>query len=124
MERLREILPAERMARFDVVAAGPGLGTGDAARALLEVLIERARGPMLLDADALNIAAAFPSLAADRRPAEAKFLRLQRCRANSLVALRLRTDNRPVTARAVVEVREVPAPLQRISPLTAAFGWI
>jgi len=63
-------------------------------------------------------------LAADRRPAEAKFLRLQRCRANSLVALRLRTDNRPVTARAVVEVREVPAPLQRISPLTAAFGWI
>ena len=63
-------------------------------------------------------------LAAEQRHAEAKFLRLQRCRANSLVALRLRTDNRPVTARAVVEVREVPAPLQRISPLTAAFGWI
>jgi len=63
-------------------------------------------------------------LAADRRPAEAKFRRLQRCRANSLVALRLRTDNRPVTARAVVEVREVPALLQRISPLTAASGWI
>ena len=63
-------------------------------------------------------------LAAEQHPAEAKFLRLQPCRGNSLVAPRLRPDNRPVTARAVVEVREAPAPLQRISPLIAAFSWI
>jgi hypothetical protein len=61
---------------------------------------------------------------AEQRPAEAKFLRLQRCRANSLVAPPLRPDNRLVTARAAVEVREVPVPLQRISPLIAAFSWI
>jgi ADP-dependent NAD(P)H-hydrate dehydratase len=67
-ERLRDTLTAERMARFDVVAAGPGLGTGDAARVLLELLLEWNRGPLLLDADALNIVAAFPTLAADRLP--------------------------------------------------------
>ncbi len=61
-------------------------------------------------------------LAAEQRRAEAKFLRLQRCRANSLVALQLRPDNRP--ARGAVEVREVAVPLQRISPLIAAFSWI
>ncbi len=41
----------------DAVAAGPGLGTDRAAADLLAVLTEGATAPMVLDADALNIAA-------------------------------------------------------------------
>ena len=46
----------------DVVAIGPGLGTGDGAARLLEAVLERARVPVVLDADALNLLAlhAFP----------------------------------------------------------------
>lgn len=38
----------------DVVLAGPGLGRSDGARRLLEAVLERWRGPVVLDADALN----------------------------------------------------------------------
>jgi ADP-dependent NAD(P)H-hydrate dehydratase / NAD(P)H-hydrate epimerase len=37
-----------------VIATGPGLGTGDSVRAFLWGLVERARAPLVLDADALN----------------------------------------------------------------------
>jgi ADP-dependent NAD(P)H-hydrate dehydratase / NAD(P)H-hydrate epimerase len=37
-----------------VIAAGPGLGTGGGVRAFLHGLVERARTPLVLDADALN----------------------------------------------------------------------
>ena len=41
----------------DVIAAGPGLGTGPEAAALIFGLIERSGGPLVLDADALTICA-------------------------------------------------------------------
>jgi len=44
-----------------VLALGPGLGTGPAARSVLERLLERATVPCVLDADALNLVAAKPS---------------------------------------------------------------
>ncbi len=40
-----------------VIAAGPGLGESDEAAGLVHALLERARVPMVLDADALNILA-------------------------------------------------------------------
>jgi ADP-dependent NAD(P)H-hydrate dehydratase / NAD(P)H-hydrate epimerase len=43
-----------------VVAAGPGLGTGDGVRALVAGLLERADVPLVLDADALNAFAGEP----------------------------------------------------------------
>ncbi|MGE5530316.1 MAG: NAD(P)H-hydrate dehydratase [Patescibacteria group bacterium] len=46
------------LARADVVAVGPGLGQGKHARALLDGLLEAWRGPLVLDADALNLLAA------------------------------------------------------------------
>lgn len=48
----------------DVVAMGPGLGHTPAARALVERVLRRWRGPVLLDADALNVfAGRVPELA-------------------------------------------------------------
>jgi ADP-dependent NAD(P)H-hydrate dehydratase / NAD(P)H-hydrate epimerase len=45
----------------DVIAVGPGIGVGPGAHALVEGLIERAACPLVLDADALNVLAGYPS---------------------------------------------------------------
>ena len=46
---------------WDVVAAGPGLGTGAGCRAIVHALLDRPnRGPLVLDADALTACAADP----------------------------------------------------------------
>lgn len=49
-------------AAHDVIAAGPGLGTGREQMAFVRALIERAVAPLVLDADALTLLAAEPSL--------------------------------------------------------------
>jgi NAD(P)H-hydrate epimerase len=54
-EGLEELLP-----RMTAVAAGPGLGTGGGAAAALDRLLELWTGPLLLDADALNLLAERP----------------------------------------------------------------
>lgn len=46
--------------RCDVIAAGPGLGTGTGARAVVHGLLEGTDVPLLLDADALNVFAVDP----------------------------------------------------------------
>jgi ADP-dependent NAD(P)H-hydrate dehydratase / NAD(P)H-hydrate epimerase len=50
----------ERILAFeqDVIAAGPGLGTGPEVSALIVELIEQSDSPIVLDADALNVVAA------------------------------------------------------------------
>ena len=50
--------------RATVLVAGPGLGTGAGAAALLAELLEVARVPVVLDADALNLIAAAGALPA------------------------------------------------------------
>ena len=52
-----EALDAVLAAPCDVIAAGPGLGTGAGAARLVHGLLERARAPLVLDADALNVCA-------------------------------------------------------------------
>ena len=44
----------------DVIAVGPGLGTGPEVTAFLHALLERAGSPLVLDADALNAFASDP----------------------------------------------------------------
>jgi len=44
--------------QHDVLAVGPGLGTAPATKRLILELVERHQGPMVFDADALNILAA------------------------------------------------------------------
>jgi|AntDeeMinimDraft_5_1070356.scaffolds.fasta_scaffold01399_4 NAD(P)H-hydrate epimerase len=51
------------LAAADVVVAGPGLGSGDWGRAALAAIREAAPERLLLDADALNLAAAEPGMA-------------------------------------------------------------
>jgi hydroxyethylthiazole kinase-like uncharacterized protein yjeF len=46
--------------RFDACAAGPGLGRGAGVRALVDLLLAGDAGPILLDADALNLFAGNP----------------------------------------------------------------
>lgn len=56
----REVLAMEAL---DVLVCGPGLGSGEAARECVRAAIAF-RGPLLLDADALNLVAADPALGA------------------------------------------------------------
>ena len=47
--------------RWDVIAAGPGLGTGKGVAKLVQALIDReSAAPLVLDADALNVCAEAP----------------------------------------------------------------
>lgn len=47
---------------YSVIGIGPGIGQDDRTRGLLKSLLQRYKKPMVLDADALNILAAEPSL--------------------------------------------------------------
>ena len=58
LEAVLEVVPD---ARYDVIAVGPGLGTGAGSVRLVHGLLERARVPLVLDADALNVCAGEPS---------------------------------------------------------------
>jgi NAD(P)H-hydrate epimerase len=46
--------------RITAIATGPGMGTGDGARATLEWTLDHWTGPLLLDADAVNLLAERP----------------------------------------------------------------
>lgn len=53
-------------AQADVIAVGPGLGQDPATAAFVHALLERAGGPLVLDADALNAFAGDPDRLAGR----------------------------------------------------------
>ncbi|MFT7618554.1 MAG: hydroxyethylthiazole kinase-like uncharacterized protein yjeF [Planctomycetota bacterium] len=55
----------ELMASCDVLVVGPGLGKNEGLEALLSEILERARIPVVLDADALNLVAEAPQLIPD-----------------------------------------------------------
>ncbi len=76
----RFLLEGERLDRYDAVLVGPGLGAGRSREMALWVL-EARRGPLVVDADALNAMAATkaaPAPAADRvwTPHPGEFARL------------------------------------------------
>jgi len=48
--------------RMTAIAAGPGMGTRDGARRTLEWILDSWRGPLLLDADAVNLIAGRPEV--------------------------------------------------------------
>jgi ADP-dependent NAD(P)H-hydrate dehydratase / NAD(P)H-hydrate epimerase len=58
LEGLEEVLEFEP----DVIAAGPGLGTGPDVTAFVHGLVARSESPLVLDADALNALASEPDL--------------------------------------------------------------
>jgi hydroxyethylthiazole kinase-like uncharacterized protein yjeF len=52
--------------RYDVLACGPGLGTGPGAAAFVRALVERGTSPLVLDADALTVLAGAPEVLSGR----------------------------------------------------------
>jgi hydroxyethylthiazole kinase-like uncharacterized protein yjeF len=69
---------AQDIERYTAAALGPGLGTGEGAAELVESFVERFPGPLVLDADALNVIARMPTAANKLR---------ERCRAARAVIL-------------------------------------
>ncbi|MDO4833792.1 MAG: NAD(P)H-hydrate dehydratase [Bacillota bacterium] len=59
---------AEFFAEFDAVAVGPGLGVKEENFTLIECLLERFEGSLVIDADALNCIAKYGSLAGRDAP--------------------------------------------------------
>ncbi len=57
---------APLLERMSAVAIGPGMGTGDGARHTLDHVLDLWQGPLLLDADALNLLAGRPERLAHR----------------------------------------------------------
>ena len=53
---LQTVMDLER----DVIALGPGLGTGPEATVFVQELVEKSESPLVLDADALNVLASDP----------------------------------------------------------------
>lgn len=53
---------ARLVAQADAVGLGPGLGTSEGPRAVVRAALEAARGPVVLDADALTLLAETPDL--------------------------------------------------------------
>ena len=52
--------------RMTALAVGPGMGTGDGAAATLDWVLDHWTGPLLLDADAVNLLSGHPERAAGR----------------------------------------------------------
>ncbi len=52
----------EGLEKYNAIGIGPGVGTGDAVKALLASLLEKYRQPLVIDADALNCLAQDKSL--------------------------------------------------------------
>ena len=50
-------VPGAHFSNYDVVAFGPGMGMGDEAKEMLGVILDKYTGPLVLDADGLNMIA-------------------------------------------------------------------
>lgn len=61
-------LSADALAKYDAIAIGPGIGTDGHTEEMMHHVLEVYAGPLVLDADALNILANFP------RPLENRFV--------------------------------------------------
>lgn len=86
---------AARVAGRNAIAVGPGLGRSDAAAKLLKLILRHATCPLILDADALNLAAEH-ELLSERRPGvpvvltphAGEFARLAGCRPEDFASCR------------------------------------
>lgn len=54
----------ENLMQYDAIAIGPGLGSGEETAAMVKHLLTRYHGPVMIDADGLNVIAADPHLQA------------------------------------------------------------
>jgi len=66
--KMLKVLGGRLESGTDALAVGPGLGTSGGSCALVEEILENYSGPHVLDADALNLIAAFPAIQQITRP--------------------------------------------------------
>ena len=64
----------DNLNQYDAIAIGPGLGTGDAVTAMLIDLLTCYEGPVIVDADGLNVIAQDPHLQILARETEANVI--------------------------------------------------
>jgi len=95
----------------DVIAIGPGLGTGEGTSALVHALLERSQVPLVMDADALNACAGDPRRIAGRdgldvivTPHPGEMARLLGVRPEEVQANRLDAARRFATSQRVYVV--------------------
>lgn len=62
------------LSKYDVIAAGPGLGASDDRLFILSTIIENYDGILVLDADALNAVSKYPALADSLAESSAKVI--------------------------------------------------
>ncbi|MCS6992104.1 MAG: NAD(P)H-hydrate dehydratase [Chitinophagales bacterium] len=62
MTASRELFEAESLSRYTTLAAGPGMGVDPASEYLLKNVLRHAKGPVVLDADALTLLSRNPML--------------------------------------------------------------
>ena len=105
----------------DVIAVGPGLGTGGGTSVLVHGLLDQATVPLVLDADALNVVAAGPDRLRGREesaliitPHPGEMARLARTMTEQVQA------NRVETARAFASSRKLHVVLKGARTLIAA----
>jgi NAD(P)H-hydrate epimerase len=111
----------------DVIAVGPGLGTGAGASAIAHGLVERTSVPLVLDADALNVFANDPTQLLGRpdipiviTPHPGEMARLTRTSAAQVQADRIGTARSFATSHAVFVVLKgaqtiIAAPTGRVT---------
>ncbi len=98
------------LGRMTAVAVGPGLGTGPGAAAALEWLLDTWHGPLLLDADAINLLSGRPDRLGDREtpavltPHPGELARLLGRDTESVVAERLEAAREAAAASGAVVV--------------------
>ena len=86
---------ADVIERADAVAIGPGMGTGDDQRALVERALAELEVPVVLDADGINVLAGSEGALADRRaptvltPHPAELARLLGCSTDEVTGDRI-----------------------------------
>ena len=95
----------EHLGRCDAIAIGPGWGVGEAQRQVLVRLLASDDGPLVVDADALNVLAQVPDMQLDLRapfiltPHPGEFRRL--AEALSIESDPTAADERPAAAEAL-----------------------
>ena len=106
-DALERVLSLEK----DVIAIGPGLGTGEGTSALVHALLERSQVPLVMDADALNACAGDPRRIAGRdgldvivTPHPGEMARLLGVRPEEVQANRLDAARRFATSQRVYVV--------------------
>lgn len=123
--------PSQILSRADAFVAGPGLGQSEEAHRVLAAFLEAWTGPIVLDADALNLVASKPALqlALDRHrnqlvltPHPAEAARLLHCEVSDLLKNPIEAAHKLAQTYGAVAVFKTSTPIIATPDGTCAIG--